>query len=119
MRLIDADAFKDYIRNALEETKHMYKDNGEWAKEITESFCKDIDEQPTVDPEPKWIPVTERLPDVGADILFCDIDGDAYAGHRTRHGDFYPDFDGDKIKNVVAWMPKPEPYKEVTEWTKS
>ena len=48
MRLIDADAFKDYIRNALEETKHIYKDNGEWAKEITESFCKDIDEQPTV-----------------------------------------------------------------------
>lgn len=63
---------------------------------------------------PHWIPVTERPPEVGADILFCDIDGDVYAGHRTRYGDFYPDFSGDKIKNVVAWMQKPEPYKEVT-----
>ena len=58
MRAIDADAFKEYIRNALEETKHIYKDNGAWAKEITENFCKDIDEQPTVLAEPKrgrWI----------------------------------------------------------------
>ena len=58
MRAIDADAFKDYIRGACEEMKHLYKDNGAWAKEITESFCKDIDEQPTIQPEPKrgkWI----------------------------------------------------------------
>lgn len=55
MRAIDADAFKDYIKNALEETKHIYKDNGAWAKEITESFCKDIDEQPTIQPKRgKW-----------------------------------------------------------------
>lgn len=61
MRLIDADAFKDYIRNALEETKHMYKDNGEWAKEITESFCKDIDEQPTIaDISEHLVPVTKE-----------------------------------------------------------
>ena len=53
MRAIDADAFKDYIRGACEEMKHLYKDNGAWAKEITESFCKDIDEQPTIQPEPK------------------------------------------------------------------
>jgi len=65
--------------------------------------------------EPHWIPVTERPSEVGADILFCDIDGDVYAGHRTRYGDFYPDFSGDKIKNVVAWMQKPEPYKGVTD----
>lgn len=60
MRLIDADAFKDYIRDACEDMKHLYKDNGAWAKEITESFCKDIDEQPTVETETprirgKWI----------------------------------------------------------------
>lgn len=51
MRAIDADAFKDYIRGACEEMKHLYKDNGAWAKEITESFCKDIDEQPTIQPD--------------------------------------------------------------------
>lgn len=60
MRAIDADAFKDYIRGACEDMKHLYKDNGAWAKEITESFCKDIDEQPTIHPEPHWIPVTKE-----------------------------------------------------------
>jgi len=48
MRLIDADAFKEYMRNSLEATKNCYPDKGEWAKVITEEFCKDIDEQPTI-----------------------------------------------------------------------
>ena len=59
MRLIDADAFKAYIRDAYERVKHMYPDGGKWAKEVTEDFCKDIDEQPTIN---QWIPVSERLP---------------------------------------------------------
>lgn len=49
MRLIDADTFKEYICNAYEQVKHMYPDGGEWARQITEDFCKDIDEQPTID----------------------------------------------------------------------
>lgn len=43
--LIDAKAFKDYIREGYESVKHLFKDNGEFAKEVTENFCKDIDEQ--------------------------------------------------------------------------
>ena len=52
MRLIDADAFKEYICNAYEQVKHMYPDGGKWARQITEDFCKDIDEQPTIEPHP-------------------------------------------------------------------
>ena len=52
MRLIDADAFKEYICNAYEQVKHMYPDGGEWARQITEDFCKDIDDQPTIEPQP-------------------------------------------------------------------
>ena len=48
-RLIDVDAFKEYICNSYEQVKHMYPDGGEWARQITEDFCKDIDEQPTID----------------------------------------------------------------------
>ena len=51
MRAIDADAFKEYIRGACEDMKHLFKDNADFAKLITESFCKDIDEQPTIQPE--------------------------------------------------------------------
>jgi hypothetical protein len=144
MRLIDADAFKDYIRNALEETKHMYKDNGEWAKEITESFCKDIDEQPTITPEPHWIPVTERLPDVGIDgeiEILCyeqlaiadstfEISNPVLATRKIddryelavlqwevdgNDRKYWVNDGGDIIKGVIAWMPLPEPYKGVTE----
>lgn len=49
MRLIDADEFKKYIRDACNEMSHVYKDGGKWAKQITEDFCMDIDEQPTIE----------------------------------------------------------------------
>lgn len=110
MRAIDADAFKDYIRGACEDMKHLYKDNGAWAKEITESFCKDIDEQPTVSAEPHWIPLSQELPKVKQRVIVTCKDGSMAirkcndAGHLTW---FY--------SNIKAWMPAPEPYKGVTE----
>ena len=58
MRAIDADAFKDYIREACEDLAHLFNDNGKVARLVTENFCKDIDEQPTVFAEPnrgEWI----------------------------------------------------------------
>ena len=61
---------------------------------------------------PHWIPVTERLPEVGVTVLFCDYDRDIYVGHRAIEHWWSVD---DKVKNVIAWMPMPEPYKGVTE----
>ena len=52
-RLIDADAFKEYLKNAFEEVKHVYTDGGAFAWRITEDFCRDIDEQPTINAEPE------------------------------------------------------------------
>lgn len=45
MRLIDADAFKQYCSEGLEEMKSLFKtDKGaELAVKVTESFLKDID----------------------------------------------------------------------------
>ena len=60
----------------------------------------------------RWIPVAEKLPEISESVLICDIEGDIYLGHRTRYGDYYPDFYDDRIKNVVAWQPLPAPYKE-------
>ena len=91
MRAIDADAFKNYIRGACEEMKHLYKDNGAWAKEITESFCKDIDEQPTIQPEPKrgkWIEdkgqqtLMQNFIERGEVWRVCSVCG---AGHMIGH----------------------------------
>ena len=47
-RLVDADAFKARLRNALEQTRNAYSDKGEWAETITEQFCDAIDDQPTI-----------------------------------------------------------------------
>ena len=59
--------------------------------------------QPTINPEPHWIPVTERLPKDGQYILA-----------------YYPEFECgclvQKYRTIgnygfVAWMPLPEPYR--------
>ena len=49
MRLIDADAFKEYIENGFQEATNLFKneEGRELARQITDVFCRDIDEQPT------------------------------------------------------------------------
>lgn len=59
-----------------------------------------------------WIPVSDRLPQNYILCLFCDIDGDIYYGHHTSENRWYAEYLDDKIKNVIAWQPLPEPYKK-------
>ena len=48
-RLIDADVFKEYIKNGFQDTTNLFKSEEcrDVARQITEAFCRDIDEQPT------------------------------------------------------------------------
>lgn len=63
----------------------------------------------SLNPEPHWIPMTEKLPEVKQRVIVQYVDGCMEikrcidAGHLQW---FYA--------NAVAWMPAPEPYKEVT-----
>ena len=132
MRLIDADAFKEYICNAYEQVKHMYPDSRKWARQITEDFCKDIDEQPTIKPQ-KWILCSERMPEEH-DSIFSRFYGtekwrDAMfrktskiviitVEHRdgtrqtapchTIDGEWNQSMKG--MGKVLAWMPLPDPW---------
>ena len=66
---------------------------------------------------PRWIPVTERLPEYGVRVLATDMyEGDDYTGIRTREE--YPD-DADgcwydemgrwyAIDDATHWMPLPK-----------
>ena len=59
--------------------------------------------------EPHWIPVAERLPEVGQRVLAQQKDGSSRACRCIDGGHlawFYAD--------TVAWMPLPDPYKGVT-----
>lgn len=69
---------------------------------------------PSAQPEPEWIPVTERLPKYGEPVLWCNEKGSVFTTAITfvnERGDFAV---GKRHRrySVVAWKPLPEPYKE-------
>ena len=108
MRLIDADA----IGYTHAVARNLF-DGHNWNELVVTK--DEIEDMPTIQPEPHWIPVTERLPQAGKSVMICDAYGDICIGHRTQCGYYYPDFCEDKIKDVRAWCELPEPYKEVAE----
>ncbi len=66
--------------------------------------------------EEKWIPVTERLPREGVDVLVCNSVGCIYISYLDWHGEWYFSECCDvAIDGVIAWMPLPEPYKPESE----
>jgi len=68
--------------------------------------------------EPRWIPVFERMPKDGQNVLFCDIDEDIMIGYHLKgepDTHFSQDGSFEGMKNVKAWMPLPEPYKAESE----
>lgn len=115
-RLIDADA--------------LIEKCGDWyVEEGTESgFIGTLENllatQPTVQPEPHWIPVTE--PPKGDFMPYyatCrskvdDRENWVIEGMYTKYSGWeYPPMVRDDRAEIIAWMPKelPEPYKGVTE----
>jgi len=98
-----------------------------------------IDEQPTIEPEPHWIPCSERLPEELEAVIitwknhepepyYSDIKHKPFIGvgiyHREKwwwwsayaedmlaeYGDSKADRMDEAIE-VTAWMPLPEPYR--------
>ena len=67
---------------------------------------------PSAQPEPHWIPVTERLPEASG-LYLVSVKND----HERRYSKTAW-FEKDvwfARQDVIAWMPLPEPYKEATE----
>ena len=67
-----------------------------------------LDEVPSAQPEQRWIPVTERLPEKGQKCLVSDRDCIAIDVFLGRGGVYNWQF---YLRDYEAWMPLPEPYK--------
>ena len=76
--------------------------------------------------EPQWIPCSERLPDKPIQVLVYAMNSHfsiaQYREMRTATSEYEMAWvtssaydNPDKITNVIAWMPLPEPYKEEQE----
>lgn len=90
-------------------------------KPLEEIFETIIDEQPKVG---EWIPVSERLPETngvynitrtinnleGENIYYIS-DSAYFDGTSTWHDDTRVNHRRPYLKNVLAWMPLPEPYR--------
>ena len=69
--------------------------------------------------KPKWIPVSERLPEESVEVLVCSDNGDievADCYYSTEiEGMTVWLTSGWRFGKVIAWMPLPEPYKREEE----
>ena len=66
--------------------------------------------------EPKWIPVSERLPKVGEKVL-CQCQANIYDVLKLTIDGWYHDENHCYMWGfVIAWMPLPEPYREDDIW---
>lgn len=98
MRLIDADAIP-------------YNYTNERGVPMTREI--DIKNMPTIEPEQQWIPCSERLPEVGEDVLFS-VGGVYVAEGCLREDGGWVQFrwNATQLKDVVgAWRRLPEPWE--------
>lgn len=100
-RLIDADALKEKAWDA--DTRCGY---------VQVVDVGDIDDAPTIEPEPHWIPVTERLPRLDESVLATTAWNDITIAWRTGINKWliHEGNTNVEIDDLIAWMPLPEPY---------
>lgn len=97
-----------------------------WAEKPTEvqdkdieNFCRDLAMVRSFVTDnnvgSKWIPVTERLPEMHTKVLCCGIRGGRFIAELTTWGNgnrIWDKRNGRGCPEVTHWMPLPEPPKE-------
>lgn len=104
----------------------VYREKYSYGLELTESYINDIEELQPAQPEPQWIPCSERLPEDGKRVLATHLGGlnpdRQVIEHVYANGKFTMGWDMDMnmdsptfgqryMGEVIAWMPLPEPYR--------
>lgn len=97
------------------------------AQEVYVDCIETLEILPSAQPEQRWIPCSERLPDIKEHhcsepcIVYCENGAYGFAeleenifgqvGWNCERDDEYHE----PLGKVLAWMPLPEPYKEESE----
>lgn len=111
MRLIDADVLKQHIDKLPALPDGNFAGNHSALKAL-------INMQPTIEPEQRWIPCSERLPEESGRYLVSVLDG---VGRRTTVAPYQPRYKAWTMTGrmaywkVIAWMPLPESYRGANE----
>lgn len=101
-------------QDAIQKRMSMFRNaDCEWAMNAYNGACEclgEIKKLPTAQQEQRWIPVSERLPEKDGRYLVTNTQWGAY---EVDWDIFYKEQDDWLFgKDVTAWMPLPEPYKE-------
>ena len=93
----------------LQKLKHLKDNKGAEDRQMGVNYCINIlKELPPVTPqEPRWIPISEKLPE--EDVAYLVTVKQGYVMPALWVGN------AENWKEVTAWMPLPQPYKEVEE----
>ena len=84
---------------------------------IDSHFVEYIEQLPSAQPEQRWIPCSERLPEdveIGEEYptaIFCTRDAVYVGFYDYMSGKWWNDDPFYTVGKVIAWMPLPEPYK--------
>lgn len=120
MKSIDVEAFDKFLENAEVEARRMQR--YVFASALN-TIRGNLREFPSVDPEPHWIPCSERLPyaeygesdNVLATCGHRNVEGGIIRWVRTLYfngGNWCYPTGETYLEKVYAWMPLPEPYQE-------
>ena len=108
-------------------TQHMCKDmDGECTTEDRETYIQRFEAlrmaiEALQEPERKWIPVTEKLPENGCGVLvtvngkhdnIIFVNALEIAEYRNTEGWIIEGYLDWLAPDVTAWQPLPEPYEE-------
>ena len=115
--MIHRQAAIDALRTHERKPSNKWFDNQldiEWNNAI-DICCYDIEDLPSEQPEQRWIPCSERLPEHGGRYLISVLDG---INRRTTVAPYLPRCKAWAMNGrmaywkVIAWLPLPEPYRE-------
>ena len=92
--------------DAMEESKRIYVDR----RVIIGKMQDIVSNLPSAQPEQRWIPVSERMPEPRIDV-WCNSDMGQMVGYYDEYAETW--YGRDYLELIVtAWMPLPEPPKE-------